>query len=92
MYEIQCLPISADKKSQMNHLHMSAKSQRTSGVLWNRRTSARSSARRWPKDENADGAWSPHQPQGPASTIRERANRALSGHTLKTLASGAVAR
>ena len=78
----RAMPISADKKSQMNHLHMSAKAQRTTACCGTRRTSARSSARRWPSARTRDGTWSHRNypkdrhrrsPSGP--TARSRATR-----------------
>lgn len=90
-YEIQSVSISADKKSQMNHLHMSAKVQRHFGVLWNQADKCPLFRQEVPKVKNADGAWVHRTYPNTEIPITERSNRALSGHTLKTLASGAVA-
>ena len=90
-YEIQSVSISADKKSQMNHLHMSAKVQRHFGVLWNQADKCPLFRQDVPKVKNADGVWVHRTYPNTDIPITERSNRALSGHTLKTLASGAVA-
>ena len=90
-YEIQSVSISADKKSQMNHLHMSSKVQRHFGVLWNQADKCPLFRQEVPKVKNAEGVWVHRTYPNTKIPITERSNRALSGHTLKTLASGAVA-
>ncbi len=91
VYEIQSVPISADKKSQMNHLHMSAKVQRHFGVLWNQADKCPLFRQEVPKVKNDKGEMVYRTYPNTNIPITERSNRALSGHTLKTLASGAVA-
>ena len=91
MYEVEYQPISADKKSQMNHLHMSSKTQRFWGVLWNQADKCQLFRQKVPKVQNEDGTWSHRFYPKTEIPIVDRGNRALSGHTLKTLASGAVA-
>ena len=90
-YEIEYQPISADKKSQMNHLYMSSKTQRFWGVLWNQADKCQLFRQKVPKVQNADGTWVYRTYPKTDIPIVDRGNRALSGHTLKTLASGAVA-
>jgi hypothetical protein len=90
-YEIHYVPISADKKSQMNHLHMSANVQRHYGVLWNQADKCPLFRQDVPKVKNAKGEMVHRTYPNTDIPITERSNRALSGHTLKTLASGAVA-
>lgn len=91
MYEMVSQPICADKKSQMNHLHMSSKTQRFWGVLWNQADKCQLFRQKVSKVQNADGTWSYRTYPKTTIPIVDRGNRALSGHTLKTLASGAVA-
>jgi hypothetical protein len=91
MYEMVYQPISADKKSQMNHLHMSSKTQRFWGVLWNQADKCQLFRQKVSKTQNEDGTWSYRKNPRTGIDIVDRGNRALSGHTLKTLASGAVA-
>ena len=91
MYEMVSQPISADKKSQMKHLHMSSKTQRFWGVLWNQADKCQLFRQKVSKVQNEDGTWSHRCYPKTEIPIVDRGNRALSGHTLKTLASGAVA-
>jgi len=90
-YEICHVPISADKKSQMNHLHMSAKVQRHYSVLWNQADKCPLFRQDVPKVKNDEGEMVHRTYPNTNIPITERSNRSLSGHTLKTLASGAVA-
>ena len=81
VYEIHSVPISADKKSQMNHLHMSANVQKYYGVLWNQADKCPLFRQEVPKVKNATacGCTAPtpaptsRSPSGP--TARSRATR-----------------
>ena len=91
VYELKRLPVPAEQRSVMNHKHMSAHVQKHYGVLWN--TADKCGLFRRPvgerKDEN-DNVLAPKVDKN-GDEILTRANRALSGHTLKTLVSGAAA-
>ena len=85
--------IKADKRSQMNHLHMSNKLQRHTDLLW--KHADKCWLWRQPVEQEWDDKNKVYLPfkKYPNTNIdiTERANRVLSGHTLKTMASGAVA-
>jgi hypothetical protein len=84
-------PVLAEKKSQMNHLHMSSKVQRHWGALWSTADKCHLWRQKIKPVKNADGTTQPLRKGPSGKTITERSNRVLSGHTLKTLSSGAVA-
>lgn len=90
-YEIKQVPIPADKRSQMNHLHMSNAVQRHWMVLWGQADKCPLFRQKIVRKPNADGATVAYKKDANHKDITTRANRVLSGHTLKTLASGAVA-
>lgn len=91
VYELKRVPVPAEQRSVMNHKHMSAHVQKHYGTLWN--TADKCALFRRPvevrHDENGN-ALAPNVDKN-GKEITTRANRALSGHTLKTLVSGAVA-
>lgn len=91
VYKLQRLPVPAEQRSVLNHKHMSAHVQKHYGVLWNTADKCglfrREIGER--KDENGNALAPKVDKDG--NEIRTRANRALSGHTLKTLVSGAAA-
>ena len=90
-YELKRVPVPAEQRSVMNHKHMSAHVQKHYGVLWNTADKCalfrREIGER--KDENGNVLAPKVDKEG--DEILTRANRALSGHTLKTLVSGAIA-
>jgi len=90
-YELKRVPVPAEQRSVTNHKHMSAHVQKNYGVLWNQ--ADKCALFRRPvgerKDEDGNVLAPPVNKDG--DEIVTRANRALSGHTLKTLVSGAAA-
>ena len=91
LYEVKRVPVPASERSVTNHKHMSAHVQKNYGVVWN--TADKCALFRRPvgerKDEDGNVLAPPVNKKG--EEILTRANRALSGHTLKTLVSGAAA-
>lgn len=91
VYKLQRVPVPAEQRSVMNHKHMSAHVQKHYGVLWNSADKCalfrREIGER--KDENGN-VLAPKVDKNGAEVLT-RANRALSGHTIKTLVSGAAA-
>ncbi len=88
---VRSAPILAEKKSQMNHLHMSSAIQKHWQALWAGSDKCHMWRQKIKPIKNKDGTTAPPRKGPNGKIITERANRALSGHTLKTLASGAVA-
>lgn len=90
-YETKRMPVPAEKRSEMNHKHMSAHVQKHYGVLWN--TADKCALFRRNIGTRYDEEGNELEPKMGADNkpITTRANRALSGHTLKTLVSGAAA-
>ena len=84
-------PISVTKRSEMNHLHATNQVKRHLHFLWQSADQApyfRQPIVRVPDPETGK---LPAFKKGKKGPITTRANRALSGHTLRTLVSGAAA-
>ena len=84
-------PISVTKRSEMNHLHAANQVKRHMPFLWQSADQApyfRQPIIRVPDKETGK---LPAFKKGKNGPITTRANRALSGHTLRTLMSGAAA-
>jgi len=84
-------PISVTKRSEMNHLHAANQVKRHMHFLWQSADQApyfRQPIIRVPDKETGK---LPAFKKGKKGPITTRANRALSGHTLRTIASGAAA-
>lgn len=84
-------PISVTKRSEMNHLHATNQVKRHMHFLW--QSADQAPYFRQPIVRVADPATGklPAFKKGKRGPITTRANRALSGHTLRTLVSGAAA-
>ena len=91
VYETKKMPVPAEKRSEMNHKHMSAHVQKNYGVLWNQADKCALFRREIGERKDEDGNVLAPKVDGEGNEILTRANRALSGHTLKALASGAAA-
>ena len=91
VYELKRVPVPAEQRSVMNHKHMSAHVQKHYGTLWN--TADKCALFRRPVETRYDENGNELAPNVDknGNEITTRANRALSGHTLKTLVSGAIA-
>ena len=90
-YETRRVPVPAEQRSVMNHKHMSAHVQKHYGVLWNTADKCALFRREIGERKDEDGNVLAPKVNGDGDEILTRANRALSGHTLKTLVSGAAA-
>ena len=91
VYETKKVPVPAEKRSEMNHKHMSAHVQKNYGVLWNQADKCALFRREIGPRYDEDGKELAPKLDADNNPITTRANRALSGHTLKTLVSGAAA-
>jgi len=91
MYETKKVPVPAEKRSEMNHKHMSAHVQKNYGVLWNEADKCALFRREIGERKDKDGNVLAPPVNKDGDEILTRSNRALSGHTLKSLASGAAA-
>ena len=93
-YVIQSKKISADKKSQMNHLYMSSSTQAHWKALWNEADGCSLFRQKVEPVKNDAGEWVNRTRTlkgGRVVEVTERSNHALSSHTFRTLLSGAVA-
>ena len=90
-YELKRVPVPAEQRSVMNHKHMSAHVQKHYGVLWNTADKCALFRRPVGKRYDEDGNELATKLDAGGNEITTRANRALSGHTLKSLVSGAAA-
>ena len=91
VYELKRVPVPAEQRSVMNHKHMSAHVQKHYGVLWNTADKCALFRREIGERKDEDGNVLAPPVNKKGEEILTRANRALSGHTLKTLVSGAAA-
>lgn len=84
--------ILVDKKSSMNHLHASNQVKKEYHKLWSKADECPLYRQKIEQQEDDDGNKIPYKrSKATKKLITTRGNRALSGHTLKTLASGAAA-
>lgn len=93
-YEITMKKISAEKKSQMNHLFMSSSTQAHWKALWNEANGCPLFRQKVDPVKNEAGEWVNRTrtlKNGTVAEVTERSNHALSSHTFRTLLSGAVA-
>ncbi len=90
VYEVERVPVPAEKRSLMNHKHMSANVQKHYGVLWNQADKCPLFRQEIVRKADENNRLPAYKIDSEGAQITTRANRALSGHTLKTLASGAV--
>jgi hypothetical protein len=81
-----------DKKSDMNHRHASNKIKKQYMTLWGKADECPLFRQKMEQQEDEQGNKIPYKrSKATKKLINTRGNRALSGHTLKTLASGAGA-
>jgi hypothetical protein len=81
-----------DKKSGMNHLHASNMVKKEYSKLWSKADECPLYRQKIEQQEDDKGNKIPYKrSKTTKKLITTRSNRALSGHTLKTLASGAAA-
>ncbi len=93
-YEEQSKKITADKKSEMNHLYMSASTQAHWKTLWSEADGCSLFRQKVDPVKNDAGEWVNRTrvlKNGKVVEVTERSNHALSSHTFRTLLSGAVA-
>lgn len=93
-YEVQKRAIGVVKKSQMNHLFMSASTQAHWKALWNESSGCPLFRQKVEPVMNEAGEWVNRTrtlKSGAVVEVTDRSNRALSSHTFRTLLSGAVA-
>lgn len=91
MFKMTKKPIPVTLRSEMNHLHASNQVKRHLGFLWNQADQCPYFRQTIPqKRDEKTKKLIPHR-KIKGRVIDTRANRALSGHTLRTLASGAFA-
>jgi len=93
-YKVAYANIAADKKSQLNHLFMSSNTQAHWKALWNDADGCALFRQKVEPVKNEDGEWVNRTRTlrgGAVVEVTDRANRALSSHSIKTLLSGAVA-
>ena len=84
--------ILVDKKSSMNHLHASNLVKKEYNKLWSKADECPLYRQKIEQQEDDEGNKIPYKrSKATKKLITTRGNRALSGHTLKTLASGAAA-
>jgi len=84
--------ILVDKKSGMNHLHASNLVKKEYGKLWSKADECPLYRQKIEQQTDEDGNLLPYKrSKRTKKQITTRGNRVLSGHTLKTLASGAAA-
>lgn len=84
--------ILVDKKSEMNHKHASNLVKKEYQTLWSKADECPLFRQKLEQQKDEDGNLIPYKrSKATKKQITTRGNRALSGHTLKTLASGAGA-
>lgn len=81
----------ADQKSIYNHKHMSNQVKNNWGVLWQQADRCDLFRQNIKRQKNDKGILVAYKKDKNQKDITTRANRVLSGHTLKTLGSGAMA-
>jgi len=82
VYQIERVPVPAEKRSLMNHQHMSANVQKHFGVLWNQADKCPLFRQEIVRKADENNRMPAYKIDAEGAQITTRANRALSGHTL----------